>query len=209
MKKRVVIGVAGGSGSGKTTIVEFIKQEVGEEKVLVLQQDSYYFDHSELSLEERAQINYDHPDAFENSLLITHLKKLLAGQSVEVPCYDFKTHSRLKSGIVVQPLPVIIVEGILVLFDEVLRSLLNIKIFVDTDDDLRFIRRMLRDIRERGRTMESVVQQYLKTVKPMHDTFVEPTKKFADIIIPEGHKLVSTSLLVAMIRDTLKELKND
>ncbi len=209
MKKRIVIGVAGGSGSGKTTIVDFIKREVGEEKVLVLQQDSYYLDRADLPAEERAKINYDHPDALETPLLVKHLKKLLLGQNAEIPVYDFKTHSRKKQGIVVHPLPVIIVEGILVLFDENLRQIFNIKIFVDTDDDIRFIRRMLRDIQERGRTMESVVQQYLTTVKPMHDMFVEPTKKFADIIIPEGHKPVSTNLLVSMIRNSLEELQYD
>jgi len=182
----LIIGVAGGSGSGKTTVAQHIVDNIGPEQVALLEHDSYYKDQSNLTPQERLSVNYDHPDSLDNALLIRHLQDLKAGRAVEVPTYDFKLYSRTAETIRVEPKPVIVVEGILIYTDPRLRRLMNLKIFVDTDADLRFIRRLQRDIVQRGRTVESVVEQYLQTVRLMHLEFVEPSKRYADLIIPEG-----------------------
>ncbi|HSR51404.1 MAG TPA: uridine kinase [Acidobacteriota bacterium] len=182
----IIIGVAGGTGSGKTTVVRKLVREIGPQAVTLLQHDSYYKDHSHLSLNERRLLNYDHPQSLETSLLVKHLKHLVEGQAVEVPIYDFSTHSRKAETTRVGPSRVIILDGILILCDGRLRELMDLRLYVDTDDDVRFIRRLKRDVEKRGRTVESVVKQYLNTVKPMHREFVEPSKRFADLIIPEG-----------------------
>jgi uridine kinase len=208
-RKPLIIGVAGGTGSGKTTIVNAIIEEVGHSGsggsggVTVLQHDSYYREISHLPMSERSKINFDHPDALETDLLVEHVKALASGRDVEMPVYDFTVHNRNRAGVVKKPAPVIIVEGILILVDPALRDLMDVKLFVDTDNDLRFIRRLRRDITERGRTMESVINQYLETVRPMHVLFVEPSRRWADVIIPEGHNPVSTGLVVSLIRHRL------
>jgi uridine kinase len=184
--KPVVIGVAGGSGSGKTSVTRSICQQFSDKTILVIEQDYYYKDQSHLPFEERLKTNYDHPLAFDNDLLINHIHKLLNHDSVEKPVYDYKVHNRSKETILVEPKDVIILEGILILEDPRLVDLMDIKVFVDTDADLRIIRRLLRDIKDRGRTLDSVIDQYLNAVRPMHLQFVEPTKRYADIIIPEG-----------------------
>lgn len=199
-KHPVIIGVAGGSGSGKTTVVHEIIRDLGSEHVSVIQHDSYYYDRSEVPAAERVNINYDHPDALETALLIDHLQTLQRGHSVEVPSYDFANHARLGDTITVESREVVIVEGILILVDRELRDLMDIKVFVDTDADISFIRRLQRDMKERGRSLESVVQQYLRTVRPMHLEFVEPSKRHAHIIIPEGgHNTVAVDMLVTNI----------
>jgi len=205
MSQSLVIGVAGGTGSGKTTVIQRIVEELGTQDIDVLQHDSYYRDRSHLPPEERAHINYDHPDALETALLVAHLHQLTASNSVEIPIYDFATHTRQSETICVEPASVIIIEGILIFVDAELRSLMDIKVFVDTDDDVRFIRRMERDIQERGRSRESVVQQYLSTVKPMHLEFVKPSKRYADLIIPEGgYNEVAIDLLVSKLKSLLE-----
>lgn len=197
----VVIGVAGGSGSGKTTVVRRIVESLGERQVVVLEHDRYYRDHPELRLEERAALNYDHPDSLETDLLVRHVNQLKAGQPIELPVYDFTRHARRSTSETIRPSQVIIVEGILIFADAALRDLMDVKVFVDTDDDARFIRRLKRDVAERGRTMESVIEQYLNTVKPMYLEFVEPTKRYADIIIPRGgHNEVAVSMMLTLIR---------
>ena len=197
----VVIGVAGGSGSGKTTVVSKITESLGGNEVLVLEHDRYYRDHNELRLEERAALNYDHPDSLETDLLVRHVHELRAGNPVELPAYDFARHARKNVTETARPHRAIIVEGILIFTDAALRELMDVKVFVDTDDDTRFIRRLQRDVAERGRTMESVVEQYLSTVKPMHLEFVEPSKRYADIIIPRGgHNEVAIGMLLTLIR---------
>ena len=207
MKKNILIGIAGGSGSGKTTVALKIKERVGED-ILILDMDSYYKDHSHIPFEERVKINYDHPDAFDFPLLINHLKRLIQGKSIEKPVYSFVKYVRLKETQRIEPKKIIIIEGILSLFDEELRNLMDIKIYVDTDPDVRFIRRLLRDIKERGRSLDSVVSQYLEIVRPMHIQFVEPTKRFADVIIPEGgFNIVAVDMIVGRIKELLKEIK--
>ncbi|HDJ99865.1 MAG TPA: uridine kinase [Firmicutes bacterium] len=207
MKKNILIGIAGGSGSGKTTVALKIKEKVGED-ILILDMDSYYKDHSHIPFEERVKINYDHPDAFDFPLLINHLKRLIQGKSIEKPVYSFVKYVRLKETQRIEPKKIIIIEGILSLFDEELRNLMDIKIYVDTDPDVRFIRRLLRDIKERGRSLDSVVTQYLEIVRPMHIQFVEPTKRFADVIIPEGgFNIVAVDMIVGRIKELLKEIK--
>ena len=202
----IVIGIAGGTGSGKTTVAQAILRRVGSEKIAYLPHDAYYKDHSHLSPEERAQVNYDHPDSLETSLLVEHIRALKAGQVIERPVYDFTTHSRTRQTVRVEPRPIILVEGILIFVEPDLRNLFDIKIFVDTEADIRFIRRLLRDIHERGRTMESVVDQYLNTVRPMHLEFVEPSKRYADIIIPEGGlNTVALDMVVARLEALLRE----
>ncbi len=204
--KPLIIGVAGGTGSGKTTAVCKMVEAVGSRDVVVIQHDSYYRDRSHVSPEERASINYDHPDALETELLADHLERLISGKAAEIPIYDFVTHTRRPVTVLVKPANVIIVEGILILADKRLRSLMDIKIFVDTDDDERFIRRMERDVRERGRSYESVVEQYLRFVKPMHIEFVEPSKRHADIIIPEGGlNHVAIDLVVTKLTSMLEQ----
>lgn len=186
MKRPILIGITGGTGSGKSTVSKQILKRNGEENVVIIEQDSYYKDQSHLSFEERVKRNYDHPLAFDNELLIKHLKDLLNNIPIEKPIYDFEQHTRKKETVTVFPKRIIILEGILILYDEKIRNLCDIKIFVDTDSDVRVIRRIKRDIKERGRTLDSVIEQYMTTVRPAHQQFVEPTKKYADIIIPEG-----------------------
>jgi len=201
----LLIGIAGGTGSGKTTVAQRIQEYFRGAQIVVLPQDAYYKDQSHLPMEERVKVNYDHPDAFDTELLIHHLQALKQGEAIEMPVYDFKTHTRSPKTIRINPGDVIILEGILVLHDPRIRNLLDIKIFVDTPDDIRFIRRLTRDIRERGRTLESVIQQYLSTVRPMHLEFVEPSKAFADIIIPEGgFNDVAISVLISTIERHLR-----
>jgi uridine kinase len=182
----MIIGISGGTGSGKTTVAQKIIAPVGNDNVVYLQQDSYYRNLGDMPLDLRHRVNYDHPDAFDTDLLINHLEALRAGESIEQPIYDYPTHSRSSTTIHVGPRPVIIVEGILVFVNSQMRALMDLKIFVDTDADIRFIRRLDRDVHERGRTVESVIVQYTTTVRPMHLQFVEPSKRYADIIIPEG-----------------------
>ncbi len=182
----LVIGIAGGSGSGKTTVAQEILNRVGPERIAFLQHDSYYKDLSGLPPAQRAELNFDHPNSLDTDLLIEHIVALRDGKSVEIPVYDFSTHSRTSQTFTVAPRPVILVEGILIFVETALRDLFDIKIFVDTDADIRFIRRLQRDLAERGRTTESVVKQYQATVRPMHLEFVEPSKRYADVIIPEG-----------------------
>ena len=197
----LVIGVAGGSGSGKTTVVRRIIESIGDDQVTVLEHDRYYRDRNDLRLEERAALNYDHPDSLETDLLVRHLHELRAGRAVEMPAYDFARHAR--QGVTVPALPrkTIIVEGILIFADAELRTLMDVKVFVDTDDDTRFIRRLQRDLAERGRTVASVIEQYLGTVKPMHLEFVESSKRYAALIIPRGgHNTVAIDMLLTLIR---------
>ena len=197
----LVIGVAGGSGSGKTTVVRRIIESVGDGQVTVLEHDRYYRDRNDLRLEERAALNYDHPDSLETDLLVRHLHELRAGRPVEVPEYDFARHARQSATSTALPRRTIIVEGILIFADAALRSLMDVKVFVDADDDTRFIRRLQRDIAERGRTVSSVIEQYVGTVKPMHLEFVEPSKRYADVIIPlGGHNAVAIDMLLTLIR---------
>ncbi|WP_462129690.1 uridine kinase [Staphylococcus pseudintermedius] len=181
-----IIGIAGGSGSGKTSVTNKIMNNLEGHSVALIEQDYYYKDQSHLTFEQRLKTNYDHPFAFDNDLLIQNLKSLQSGQSVEVPTYDYTNHTRSDKTIAFQPKDVIIVEGIFALENEELRNMMDVKIYVDTDADLRILRRLVRDTKERGRTMESVIDQYLTVVRPMHNQFIELTKKFADIIIPEG-----------------------
>jgi uridine kinase len=197
----IVIGVAGGSGSGKTTVVRQIVESLGPEQVIVLEHDRYYRDRNDLRLEERAALNYDHPDSLETDLLVTHLHELRAGRPVELPVYDFARFQRKAMSEAVSPRRAIIVEGLLIFIDAELRRLMDVKVFVDTDADTRFIRRLQRDITERGRTVQSVIDQYLGTVKPMHLDFVEPSKRYADIIVPQGgHNAVAIDMLLTLIR---------
>ena len=199
--KPLVIGVAGGSGSGKTTVVRRIVDALDGAGVTVLEHDRYYRDRNDLRLEERAALNYDHPDSLETDLLVQHVNQLRAGRAVQAPVYDFTRHARVPSTESVAPTRALIVEGILIYTDAHLRGLMDIKVFVDTDDDTRFIRRLQRDTAERGRTMQSVIDQYLSTVKPMHLEFVEPSKRYADLIVPEGgHNQVAVDMLLTLIR---------
>ncbi len=204
MQHPIIIGVAGGTGSGKTTVSRAILQRVGASRIAFLEHDSYYRDLSHLALDARRQVNFDHPDSLDNTLLIEHLDTLCNGQAVAVPIYDFTRHNRRHEVRVVHPQPVILVEGILIFADRPLRDRMDIKIYVDADADLRFIRRIQRDIRERGRSMESVVDQYLRTVRPMHLEFVEPSKRYADIIIPRGGlNSIAIDMVVARIEGML------
>lgn len=206
MKRPIVIGVTGGSGSGKTTVSRTIFEKFSDLSILLLEQDYYYKDQSHLPFEERLKTNYDHPFAFDNDRFISDLESLIAYNSIDQPVYDYAKHTRSDQTIHREPKEVIIVEGILILEDERLRELMDIKVYVDTDDDIRIIRRIKRDIEERGRTLDSVIHQYLSVVKPMHHQFVEPTKKFADIIIPEGGKnQVAIDLMTTKIASILSE----
>lgn len=202
-----IIGIAGGTGSGKTTVAESIASRFSDESVVIIGHDSYYHDHSHLSSNDRALINYDHPHAFDTVLLIRQLEELSSGRAVERPIYDYVTHSRKSRGILIRPARVILVEGILVLENKILREMMDIRIFIDTDNDERFIRRLLRDTHERGRDLDSVVRQYLSTVRPMHLDFIEPTKRYADIIIPGGaHNTVAMDLVVTKINALVREI---
>jgi len=199
MSRVLIIGIAGGTGSGKTTITRHLCERFGGD-IDVIYHDNYYKRHDDLPYEQRAKLNYDHPDAFDTDLMIEHLKKLKAGEPIECPVYDFSIHNRTDRTVTIQPARVIIVEGILVFCDKTLRDLMDIKIFVDTDADVRVLRRIMRDVKERGRSIESVAEQYLKTVKPMHEAFVEPSKRYADIIVPEGgYNSVALEMIVNRI----------
>lgn len=205
MKKIYFIGVAGGSGSGKSTVARNVLEAVGPEDVTYIQQDSYYRDLKHLPSDVRMQLNFDHPDAFDQHLFLQHLQALQQGQDIAKPLYDFKSFTRIGSE-TVAPRKVILVEGILVLAQEELRNLLDIKIYVDTDADLRIIRRIKRDVIERGRSLEYVIHQYLDTVRPMHQQFIEPNKRFADIVIPEGgNNQVAMDMLITKIQSVLAE----
>ena len=200
----LIIGISGGTGSGKTTVANRILESVKASEVVFIQQDSYYRNLKDLPLDYRHVANFDHPDALDNDLLVNHIRKLRAGESVELPIYDFRTHTRANETRSVEPRPIVIVEGILIFADPRLLEQMDIKVFVDTPDDIRFIRRLRRDIDERGRTVESVIEQYVGTVRPMHMQFVEPSKRYADVIIPEGgHNLVSIDLISGKIRERL------
>jgi len=200
----MIIGICGGTGSGKTTVANRILESVCAREVVFIQQDSYYRNLKDLPLDFRQVANFDHPDALDNELLIHHVRKLKNGEAIDLPIYDFKTHSRLNETRPVDPKPIVIVEGILIFSEPRLLELMDIKVFVDTPDDIRFIRRLRRDIAERGRTVDSVIEQYTATVRPMHMQFVEPSKRYADVIIPEGgHNLVSIDLLSGKIRERL------
>ncbi|QUG42184.1 uridine kinase [Psychrobacillus sp. INOP01] len=204
-KTPLIIGITGGSGSGKTSVTNAISEVFKNHSVVVIQQDFYYKDQSHLKFEERLDTNYDHPLAFDNDLLLEHIHNLLDNKAIEKPVYDYAKHTRSSETIKIEPKDVIILEGILVLEDERLRNMMNIKLFVDTDADLRIIRRILRDINERGRTVDSVVDQYLNVVRPMHNQFIEPTKKYADVIIPEGgQNEVAIDLMVTKIKTILE-----
>lgn len=200
----IVIGVAGGTGSGKTTVAHAILEKVGWNRIAFIQHDSYYYDAANLPLAERARLNFDHPDSLETPLLVEHLQTLRGGRPVTIPVYDFRTFTRTSETRLVQPEPVILVEGILIFAERALRELFDVKIFVDADSDIRFIRRLERDIKDRSRSLESVVEQYLTTVRPMHLEFVEPSKRYADVIIPEGgHNKVALEMVVARVQTLL------
>ncbi|WP_374713270.1 uridine kinase [Symbiobacterium terraclitae] len=200
-----VIAIAGGTGSGKTSIANRIAAEFPEH-VTLLAHDAYYRDNSHLSYEERANLNYDHPNAFDNDLFIAHLRELRAGRPIERPVYNFATHLREPGTVQVEPAHIIVVEGVMVLEDPRMRELYDLKVFVDTDADVRILRRIIRDINERGRTLESVIKQYLSTVKPMHEAFVEPTKRYANVIIPEGaHNHAGLEVLMAQVRHLIAQ----
>jgi uridine kinase len=202
----IVIGVAGGTGSGKTTVAKEILQRVGAENIAYIPHDAYYRDLSHLPPRQRDRVNFDHPNSLETELLIEHLKELRASQTVEIPIYDFTTHTRTQHTRRVEPEPVILVEGILVFAEPELRKLFDVKLYVDTDADVRFIRRLRRDIEERGRNAESVCEQYLSTVRPMHLEFVEPSKRYANVIIPEGgFNEVAIEMVAARVRGMLEE----
>ena len=204
MNNSILIGITGGTGSGKSTIADEIYSSFSDECIAMIQQDMYYKDQSHLTMDERVKTNYDHPMAFDNELLVEHLKSLINGEAIEKPSYDFTVHNRAKETTTVEPRDIILVEGILILDDERVRDLLDIKVYVDTDADIRILRRLIRDINERGRTVESVIDQYLTMVRPMHMQFTEPSKKYADIIVPEGgHNYVAIDLLMAKIKDIL------
>jgi uridine kinase len=200
----LVIGIGGGSGSGKTTIARSIVEAIGPEKVALIQHDAYYYDQTDLPMEERIKVNYDHPDSFETTLLVEHLRQLRAGRPIQRPIYDFTVYNRSGDTVRVEPKPVVIVEGILVLYEADLRGLMDLKIYVDTDPDLRILRRLERDLKERGRSFDSVHDQYLATVRPMHLQFVEPSKRYADIVIPEGYNTGAVGTVISMIREVLR-----
>lgn len=209
LNKPLVIGIAGGSGSGKTSVTNSIYDVFKDNSVVVIGHDYYYKDQSHLAFEERLETNYDHPLAFETDLLIKHVRMLLDRKPIEKPIYNYAEHTRSEETVIIEPKDVIIVEGILVLEDPELRDLMDIKLYVDTDADLRIIRRIMRDIAERGRTIDSVVDQYLSVVRPMHNEFIETTKKYADIIVPEGgHNKVAIDLMVTKIKTILENGTN-
>ena len=203
--KPILIGIAGGSASGKSSIAQRLKREYSlTNSVVIIRQDDYYKDQSHLTMEERVKTNYDHPLAFDNDLLIEHLNKLMNGETIEKPTYDYTVHNRSEVTETIKPCDVIVLEGLFVLESESLRELLDMKIFVDTDADIRFIRRMVRDVKERGRSLDSVVSQYTTTVRVMHDLFIEPSKRYANLIIPEGgHNEVAIDLLTTKINSII------
>lgn len=207
MKKTTLIGIAGGSASGKSSISKQLKERYEDtNSVVIIRQDDYYKDQSEKTMEERVKTNYDHPFAFDNELLVTQLKVLMSGSGIQKPIYDFVNHTRSSEIEYIKPSDVIVIEGLFVLENENLRNLCDIKLFVDTDTDIRFIRRLQRDVNERGRTLNSVVEQYMTTVKDMHNLFIEPSKRYADVIIPEGgHNIVAIDLLITKISSIIFE----
>jgi len=201
----MVIGIAGGTGSGKTTLTERIKERFGED-VSVLNHDNYYKAHDDMPYEERCRLNYDHPDSFDTDLFVRDLRSLRAGEVIQCPTYDYTVHNRSRQTVEVRPAKVIIVEGILIFENAALRSLMDIKLFVDTDADVRILRRLIRDVKERGRSMDSVISQYIHTVKPMHEAFVEPSKKYADLIVPEGGRnQVALQMIIERIRSHVEK----
>lgn len=207
-EKPIIIGITGGSGSGKTTIAHEIANQIeANDRIVIMTQDSYYKDNTGLPMSERQKINYDHPNAFDMPLLEAQLNQLLHRKPIEMPTYDFTEHTRSDKTVHINPADIIILEGILVLFNEEIRNLMDIKVYVDTDDDIRFIRRLERDMKERGRSLDSVINQYLTTVKPMYHQFIEPTKRYADIIIPEGgENNVAIDMLTTKVRSVLNRI---
>ena len=204
----MIIGICGGTGSGKTTIARAIVEAVGERNVVLVEQDSYYRNLADMPLDERHQANFDHPDSLDSDMLVNHIRRLKQGLQVEMPLYDFKTHTRSNNIEVIEPKLVVIVEGILIFAEPRVLDMLDVRVYVDTPDDIRFIRRLQRDISERGRTVESVIGQYYRTVRPMHHEFVEPSKRHADIIIPEGGQTnVSVEMLCGLVREKLSQEK--
>lgn len=202
----MIIGICGGTGSGKTTIARKIVETVGAKKVVLIEQDSYYRNLADMPLDERHQANFDHPDAIDSDLLVNHIKRLKAGDPVEMPIYDMVTHTRREETETIKPKPVVIVEGILIFAEPRLLDLLDFRVYVDTPDDIRLMRRMTRDITERGRTFERTLEQYERTIRPMHFEFVEPSKRHADIIIPEGSQTgISVEFLCSMVRERLRD----
>lgn len=202
----LIIGIAGGSGSGKTTLANSILEAIGEDKIALLPHDAYYRDQRNKSLEERRLVNYDHPDSLETDLMIKHIQTLTHGEAIDLPVYDFKQQTRVAETVRIQPKPIILVEGILIFVEPNLRNLFSMKLFVDTDQDICFIRRLLRDVTERGRTVESVIDQYLRTVRPSFIEFVEPTKRFADVIIPVGgQNTVASDMVIARLKALLPD----
>ncbi|MBQ1826414.1 MAG: uridine kinase [Erysipelotrichaceae bacterium] len=206
MTRPTVIGVAGGSASGKTSLAAILQKTFEEQKsVVIIRQDDYYRDQSHMPFSERLKTNYDHPLAFDNDLLIKHINMLINGESIEKPTYDFVNHTRSAITEVINPCDVLVIEGLFVLEDEAIRSLLDMKLYIDTDADIRFIRRLRRDVSERGRTIDNVCDQYMNTVRVMHEAFVEPSKRYADVIIPEGsHNTVAIDLLLTKIRSIIE-----
>lgn len=202
--KPFVLGMAGGSGSGKTTIAQSVVDQIGPDRVAFIPHDAYYRHRPDLNIEQRVKVNYDHPDSLETDLMVAHVETLLAGSPIERPVYDFANHLRAAETVRVEPRPVLMLEGILVLVEPELRALMDLKIYVDTDADLRLMRRIERDVKERGRTLDSVITQYEATVRPMHLQFVEPSKRHADIIIPEGYNLGAVGTVISMIRDVVR-----
>lgn len=206
MSRPILIGICGGTGSGKSTVAKAIFESLPEKNIAMIEQDAYYKDQSHLPMEERVKTNYDHPLAFDNDLLIKHLSTLLDRTAIEKPMYDFSEHTRAQGTSCVEPKDIIVLEGIMILEDKRLRDLMSIKIFVDTDADVRIIRRIQRDIKERGRSLDSVIMQYLTTVKPAHEQFIEPTKKYADIIIPEGgYNRVAIDIMCSKVKSIIQE----
>ena len=200
-----IIGIAGGTGSGKSTLTARLREQFGKNEVSVINHDSYYKRHDELPYEERCKLNYDHPDSFDTDLLVEHLKALRRGETVQVPVYDYTIHNRSDKTVTVSPAPVVIVEGILIFASAELCDMMDLKVFVDTDADVRILRRIVRDVKSRGRTLDSVVTQYLTTVKPMHEQFVDPSKRKADLIVPEGgHNKVALDMLIKWVSNRLQ-----
>ena len=206
----ILIGIAGGSGSGKTTLADKLVECFGSDEVSIIRHDNYYKRHDQLTYEERSKLNYDHPDAFDTDLLCKQLKQLKEWHAIEMPVYDYSQHNRSDQVIVVHPAPVLILEGILIFAEEELCRLMDIKVFVDTDADVRILRRILRDVKARGRSLDSVITQYLTTVKPMHEQFVEPSKRRADVIIPDGgYNMVALEMLIQRIRSQLDRYRSE
>ena len=206
----MIIGICGGTGSGKTTIARAIVDAVGAVNVVLVEQDSYYRNLADMPLDERHQANFDHPDSIDSDMLVNHIKRLKQGQKVEMPLYDFKTHTRSNQIEIIEPRPVVIVEGILIFAEPRVLDLLDVRVFVDTPDDIRLMRRLKRDFTERGRTYERTLDQYIRTIRPMHFEFVEPSKRHADIIIPEGGQMgVSVQFLCGLVREKLSKERSD